>query len=183
MITNEVEVSPLDKLPANSESVTTLASSHDETGANIRPGEAGKSYWSHLQTRNAESLRAINRMADAIRSIVANEQEGIHINRRRHSLSSSSVDPAKVVVAKDQDMLFIGVDSRDRPGLLLEISKALLRLNLQLHHTEAAVVDGRSLSVWRSESSVGAGIVDQEEIWTVLTVSLDRSSTSLMYTA
>lgn len=39
----------------------------------------------------------------------------------------------------------------DRPGLLLSISKGLHSVGLQLHHTEAAVIRNRSISVWRCE--------------------------------
>lgn len=50
----------------------------------------------------------------------------------------------------------------------MDISKALLRLNLTLHHSEAAVVGDRSISVWRCEI-VGDGVpADLQQIWAVL---------------
>lgn len=58
---------------------------------------------------------------------------------------------AQIVISSDKrsHLVLIGVNARDRPGLLLDISKCLLRLDLQLHRTEAAVLDERSVSVWR----------------------------------
>jgi hypothetical protein len=67
--------------------------------------------------------------------------------------------------------VLVGINSRDRPGLLLDISKGLLRLELQLRHTEAAVIDERSFSIWRCEF-LGMQLPDVEEIWSVLNVSL-----------
>lgn len=60
---------------------------------------------------------------------------------------------AEIVFSKadnrSNDSLLIGINARDRSGLLLDISKSLLQLDLQVHRTEAAVIDGRSISVWR----------------------------------
>jgi predicted amino acid-binding ACT domain protein len=61
-------------------------------------------------------------------------------------------DPAKIVVTIDKELVVVGINAHDRAGLLLDISKGLLRLNLQLHHTEAAVREERSLSIWRALS-------------------------------
>ena len=80
-------------------------------------------------------------------------------------------DPAKVVVAAEKDLIAVGINARDRPGLLLDVSKALLRLNLSLRHTEASVVGQRSLSIWRCEL-MDSDLPDFEEIWSVLNVSL-----------
>ena len=55
------------------------------------------------------------------------------------------------MIAVSQRLVLVGINARDRPGLLLDISKGLLRLELQLRHTEAAVVDERSISIWRCE--------------------------------
>ena len=83
-------------------------------------------------------------------------------------------DPAKVVVASEKDLIAVGINARDRPGLLLDVSKALLRLNLTLRHTEASVVGHRSLSIWRCEV-MDSELPDFEEIWSVLNVSSNGS--------
>ena len=48
--------------------------------------------------------------------------------------------PAKVLVVIDtqdlDDVVIVGINSNDRPGLLLHISRGLHSLGLQLHHTE-----------------------------------------------
>jgi len=46
-------------------------------------------------------------------------------------------------------IVLVGVNTIDCPGLLLDISKCLLQLDLQVHHTEATVLDEQSVSVWR----------------------------------
>ena len=83
--------------------------------------------------------------------------------------------PAQIVVATDsrnsRRLVLIGVNAPDRPGLLLDISKGLLRLNVQLHHTEAAVIAERSVSVWRGNYLENKE-TEVEEIWAVLSVRL-----------
>merc|ERR1719410_1787506 len=81
--------------------------------------------------------------------------------------------PLQVVVVEDSaaltrvPIILVAVDAPDRPGLLLDISKSLLKLHLQLHHTEASVQLQRSMSVWRCEPLKRYNI-DLGEIWTVL---------------
>ena len=82
--------------------------------------------------------------------------------------------PAKIVVVIDtqdlQDMVIVGINANDRPGLLLDISRGLHSLGLQLHHTEASVIRDRSISIWRCEV-IDNRHSDSEEIWSVLSVS------------
>jgi len=95
---------------------------------------------------------------------------------RRLAVPTKATDPPQIVVTSDyhdsgsQRLVLVGINARDRPGLLLDISKGLLRLQLQLRHTEAAVIDERSISIWRCEF-LGTEIPDVEEIWSVLNVS------------
>ena len=81
---------------------------------------------------------------------------------------------AQIVIAADtrstSRLVLIGINARDRPGLLLDISKGLLRLDLQLHRTEAAVLDERSVSVWRCTYMENID-PDAGEISAVLSVS------------
>jgi hypothetical protein len=74
-------------------------------------------------------------------------------------------------VTSEYEFVVVGVNADDRPGLLLDISKGLLRLNLSLRHTEASVVGQRSISIWRCEL-LENDLPDLEEIWSVLNVSV-----------
>ena len=78
----------------------------------------------------------------------------------------------KVVVIMEHGLVVIGVDVRDRPGLLLDVSKALTSLHLNVRHTEASVVEQRSISIWRCEL-IDSDIPDLDAIWSVLNVSAD----------
>ncbi len=86
---------------------------------------------------------------------------------------------AQIVIAADNRsssrLVLMGVNARDRPGLLLDISKCLLRLDLQLHRTEAAVLDERSISVWRCTYMENFE-PDAGEISAVLSVSIEEMS-------
>lgn len=105
------------------------------------------------------------------------------IHGKRSSASDSDdaalagdVDASQIVVTndssvQDKDLVVIGVNARDRPGLLYDISKTLVRLNLQCHRTEAAVVGLRSLSVWRCEQ-VDNSTNDQVDVWESLRVRI-----------
>lgn len=89
--------------------------------------------------------------------------------------------PAQIVVANDfRGLVLVGINAPDRPGLLLDISKGLLRLDLQLHHSEAAVVNDRSVSVWRCEY-LEKKETDAEEIWAVLSVRVFQKNMPLLF--
>lgn len=93
---------------------------------------------------------------------------------RRRQVSSEpgrAHDPAQIVVTIDDHLVVVGINAKDRPGLLLDTSKGLLRLNLELRHAEAAVVNERSTSIWHCEV-IGADLPNLEEIWTVLNALL-----------
>jgi len=95
---------------------------------------------------------------------------------RKTVVHMKASDPPQIVVTTDyhdsgsQRLVLVGINARDRTGLLLDISRGLLRLELQLRHTEAAVIDERSISIWRCEF-LGTQLPDMEEIWSVLSVS------------
>jgi len=99
----------------------------------------------------AEKLQAINRLTDMIRGYNPSEPfpEEIDTDRRVNALNG----PSKVVVLVDtqdlDDVVLAGVNTIDRPGLMLDISRTLHSLGLQLHHTEASVIRNRSISIWR----------------------------------
>ena len=98
------------------------------------------------------------------------------IERDEPVIGKKESDPTtaahKVIVLPERDLVVIGIDAHDRPGLLLDLSKGLSSLRLNLRHTEASVVGQRSLSVWRCEL-LESSLPDLEEIWSVLNVSSD----------
>ena len=79
-----------------------------------------------------------------------------------------------VVLCEENGIVVVGVNSADRPGLLLDISKALLVLNLMLNHSEASVVGDRSVSVWRCGVIDGKKSPEMGELWTVLHEMLEN---------
>ena len=105
----------------------------------------------------------------------------------------NSLAPATVVVAPDpttskKNVILIGINAPDRPGLLHDISKGLSRLSLQALRTEASVVGLRSVSIWRCEVGgalrrerrlrYGVDEGDVEEIWSVLNALLETEGGS-----
>ena len=85
--------------------------------------------------------------------------------------------PARIIVVVDTNeeqrpLVVVAINTRDRPGLLLDISRGLLRLGIQLHHSEASVIEARSISIWRCEILEG-GVSNIEEIWDSLNALLD----------
>jgi predicted amino acid-binding ACT domain protein len=85
------------------------------------------------------------------------------------------LDKKKIVVTADNRshnrIVLVGVNTSDRPGLLLDISQCLLQLDLEVHHTEAAVFDEQSVSVWRC-SHIENKEYDANQISAMLNVSV-----------
>jgi len=143
--------------------------------------DMGTTKESLTKSDEAERWRSINRVQDAIRGIATTDD---------HSTSSHFKSPiqsrnanAKIVVQSDASgddkmpLVVVAVDARDRPRLLLDISKTLIRLGLSFHHTEARVAENqRSLSLWRCEVLKDGGVSDIEEIWSVLSAMLEDGS-------
>jgi len=184
VVTNEVEVNIPESggdaskgtaVPRLVTDSAQLDSIEETSEAGAIPVEVGVTKESLLQADEDERLRNINRMTDLIRGVEPSEDTAAPMGRpkRRRYVSEmlQGNDPPKIVVTIDKDLVVAGINSRDRPGLLLDISKGLLRLNLQLRHTEAAVVEGRSVSIWRCEV-IGTELPDVEEIWSVLNAML-----------
>jgi K+/H+ antiporter YhaU regulatory subunit KhtT len=117
-------------------------------------------------------------LLDLIRGQARDEPTGdetlnvFHHHQHRNRRNNDLVGPHKVVVTSDHEFVVIGVNVKDRPGLLLDISKGLSRLNLNLRHTEASVVGQRSISIWRCEL-MDSELADLEEIWSVLNALLE----------
>jgi hypothetical protein len=118
-----------------------------------------------LRDCSQDRLRVINKMSDAIRGFASSDPSPDNHTRKTVRFSKSTKEPGnlptKIVVATaphndgstddDDELILVGIDAPDRPGLLLDISKGLLELNVQLRQTEAYVEENRSLSVWRCE--------------------------------
>ena len=120
-----------------------------------------------------DRMRVIFNMQDAIRG----EWQAYAPLRN----APSSGENSRVVVSNqdDHDLVVVAIDTLDRPGLLLDISKCLSRLHLDLHHTEAAVRHSRSLSIWRCEASFGMG-ESMAEIWSVIQSLVSSSGAEAM---
>ncbi|KAL7471141.1 hypothetical protein ACHAXS_011441 [Conticribra weissflogii] len=129
---------------------------------------------SSLFSIEAEKMRALNRMRDMIRGYDPSEPIGDEPNIASKELALDG--PSKVVVVLDtsdlEDMVLVGINANDRPGLLLDISRGLHSLGLQLHHTEAAVIQDRSFSIWRCEV-MNSTRSDADEIWSILSAQLE----------
>ena len=83
-----------------------------------------------------------------------------------------------IVATSEQDQVVLAVDTSDRSGLLLDISKCLAGMEMELHHTEATVEKRRSLSIWRCSRKMSpSGDVDcTSEMWSVLQALLEKDS-------
>lgn len=143
----------------------------DHDGEEQVPAEIGVSVESLLNADEAERSRAITRMIDLIRGVERDEP----VMDKKETEPTTAAH--KVIVLPERDLVVIGIDARDRPGLLLDVSKGLASLRLNLRHTEASVVGQRSLSVWRCEVLESA-LPDLEEIWSVLNALLEVESGS-----
>jgi di/tricarboxylate transporter len=125
--------------------------------------EIGTTMESVVSANDSTLLQIVNHMSDQI--------DG-------RSPVESGPRPGRVVVTKDVNhsdgALIVGIDCLDRPGLLMEISSALFELGLKLRHSEAAVFDDRSLSIWRCES-LGSSMPEHGEVWSVLSYVLRES--------
>jgi di/tricarboxylate transporter len=138
----------------SAEGLANTASSTDVTEFQV-----GTTKESLLGADEGERLRSIHRMTDLIRGAKGADP-------------GMQGAPPSIVVSMDEDVVVVGVNTPDRPGLLLDISKALLKLGLELHHTEAAVHGTRSLSIWRTETIQTEDLPDLEQIWSVLNALL-----------
>lgn len=192
----------LPRLATENEALATVAEDDDDNDGGI-PDEVGITKESLLEADETERLRNIAAMADLIRGFVPPTEEdasalaaasasatkckrGTTLAKPSHVRPTRSPrkatvggrDPSQIVVAIEKNLVVVGINAPDRPGLLLDISKGLLRLNLELRHTEASVVDDRSVSIWRCDmqktSTDDHPLPDLEEIWSVLSALLSE---------
>ncbi|KAG7341457.1 TrkA-C domain containing protein [Nitzschia inconspicua] len=156
-----------DDNPDGEEKTLVEAPFQQENETEVPITEIGVTKESLLGADEAERSRTITRMIDLIRGAERDEPtEEVAAHKKKVSVAS------KVVVSSERGNVTVGIDAVDRPGLLLDISKGIVRLNLTLRHTEASVVDDRSISIWRCET-IGTDLPDLEEIWSVLSTLLE----------
>jgi di/tricarboxylate transporter len=162
----------LPKLVTSDKSLPTLT--EDEELLGDIPIEVGVTKESLLLADYDVRLQNIHRMTDIIRGVEPSGDSIMAVAKsKRQSQPLRGHDSAKIVVTIDGELVVVGINAHDRSGLLLDISKGLLRLRLQLRHTEAAVRQEHSLSIWRCECA-GTDIPDLEEIWSVLSAMLSN---------
>ena len=73
---------------------------------------------------------------DSIRGVARDEptieeDQYLHKSTPRKGGQAKASGAHKVVVTSESGYVIVGIDTKDRPGLLLDISKGLLRLNLK----------------------------------------------------
>lgn len=151
-------------------SVISPLSSPVKDGSQKSREDLGITLDSLLGSTHKERMRVVFSMEDNIRG---------HPYQPTTLLSAAT---SRIVVAKheEQDLVVLAIDAHDRPGLLLDISKCLARLRLEIRHSEAAVRHCRSLSIWRCELSPSfQGSKTEEcmsEIWTVVHTLFEKDS-------
>jgi len=124
--------------------------------------EVGTSEEALLSTDPTERSRLIYQMTDLI-----------HGNSPANSpaISLGTNDPSTIVDVEEDGVISIGVNSPDRNNLLLDISRGLSRLDLEIRNSEAAVVGRRSISVWKCaphQKDNNHESIDIGQIWCVL---------------
>lgn len=139
----------------------------DFTDNNLMVGATKESL---LEANEGQRFQVINRISDIIRGVAP--QDG-QVDYRPLPSNLS-----QIIATMDHTAVIVCIDTADRAALLLDIARELHSLNLELHHTEAAVVNGRSLSIWRCEPE-NIDATDMGEIWTKLhqTISTDAAMT------
>lgn len=153
---------PLNSPAVRSSPVTLMGSpTAAQSSTQKKLARLGFTLDSLLDSTHKDRMRVIFNMQDAIRG----EWQVYAPLYHAPSLGGSS----RVVVAnqEDHDLVVVAIDTLDRPGLMMDISKCLARLHLELHHTEAAVHNSRSLSIWRCEPSSGMD-ESMSEIWSII---------------
>ena len=156
VVTNEVEQHPAIADPDNED--YSFSKPLKEDSKDAFPNGMGTTLESVLEADNEERMRFIFHFEDAIRGESLTDTEHDHI-----------------VVATKENVVAVAIDTKDRSGLLLDISKCLSKLQLELHHTEAAVKNGRSLSIWRCESAVRSDDF-LAEIWSSINALLSTNN-------
>eukprot|EP00804_Cyclotella_cryptica_P014771 CCRYP_017400-RB/>CCRYP_017400-RB protein AED:0.13 eAED:0.13 QI:0/0.75/0.2/1/1/0.8/5/0/984 len=173
LITNEVE-SSMDRAGDTMEEngqpalVETFSESHDQDETEKKLSSLGFTLDSLLDSTHQDRMRVIFNIQDAIRG------EWQVYSPLCHMPLSGETSRVVVTNQDDQGLVVVAIDTLDRPGLLLDISKCLARLHLECHNAEAAARCSRSLSIWRCEPSFDVDY-SINEIWSVTYLLLSTS--------
>jgi len=119
----------------------------------------------HEVSNAVENLQSINLLSDKIQG-----REPVDFGSRPSDVFVTRSEADKIVL--------VGVDTHDRPGLLVDISTAISQHDLSVRHSEAKVFGDRSLSVWRCEET--SSKVDLDVLWSALTLILISTEASLV---
>jgi di/tricarboxylate transporter/predicted amino acid-binding ACT domain protein len=119
----------------------------------------------HEVTNELENLQLINLLSDKIQG-----REPVDFGSRPSDVFVTRSEADKIVL--------VGVDTHDRPGLLVDISTAISQHDLNVRHSEAKVFGDRSLSVWRCEDSPKK--IDLDVLWSAVTLILLSTEASLV---
>ena len=121
-------------------------------------------------------------LIDLVRGFDPSQPVSVDDSTSLHDVTYLGGSTKVVVVLDTQDLndaVIVGVNANDRPGLLLDISRGLHSMGLQLHHTEASVILSRSISIWRCEVIDSESAADADEMRSVLKVSLSCNFVSI----
>ena len=144
---------------------TNNAADSTETESSAVDGQVGVSHVSTFQSDETERLRLVTCLMDQIEDRVPYENETKAtrvIVTRDCAHTATDIDDCESVA------VIVAVDSIDRPGLMVKISDTLFEQGLQVRHSEAKVVQDRSLSIWRCtaiDNKNARGRYDYEAIW------------------
>lgn len=135
-------------------------------------------------TDDGEEHEVIHQTKETLGSDAERLQQIRHLSDQIEGLESveSGARPIHVVVTMDEteQIVLVGVDCPDRPGLLQDISNAICQQGLNVRHSEAKVFGDRSLSVWRCERLDSSLSSDLEEVWSAVTSLLKSSSQAVV---
>ena len=151
--------------------IITTDKNLDPGPQNIDIGSSPDELWMQRATdAPLDQLRQIRHMSDQIEG---REEVG------------PGARPTQLLVALDEteQIVLLGVDCEDVPGLLKHISVGISEQGFNVRHSEARVFDNRSLSVWRCESidkSKHPQLSDLDDLWRVVYQSLKESDRALV---
>ena len=156
---------------------------NDETMLKVDYDAIGTTKESLALSDYSMKMRAINQLTDIVRGnpkFQSNTSSSRSNRLKSITETFGEHDAAKIIVVGEnhqsgQKLVIIAVNTRDRSGLLHDISKGIVRLKLQCRSTEAAVIQKRSISIWRCEVLEG-GTNDVEEVWSILNALLENET-------
>jgi di/tricarboxylate transporter len=151
-----------DNLNENENEDDTMALVQASWDTNLASQQVGSSNISTFQSDETERLRIVNRLMDQIADRVPYESEP---KSTRVIISSDAFHTDTTNESNASRAIIVAVDTIDRPGLMTQLSDTLFKQGLQVRHSEAKVVQDRSLSIWRCTAIDQNAHLDYEAIW------------------